>query len=173
MMRLSLIVALTMLASQASASAINWQPHRMGKPMPATAIAGGASGSRVYYVCRKRMPQRWHTGYTFGALSHGSRSQRAAPRSIPNRYARSQQRIAAMAQPQQHGKALADPQRKTTQQPCTLSRHAPRTLWVDRTRGPAGCKAGHNNRSVVMPKYQVLSHPHASNEGKSKTKSVR
>ena len=165
MMRISLIVALTMLASQASASAINWKPHRMGKPLPATAIAGGASGSRVYYVCRKRMPQRWHTGYTFGARCHTARGPKelrhdqyqiampgANSASLQWRNHNNMEKLS----PIRSGKRPNNPAlcRGTHQGRFGLIGHVV----------PRGCKAGHNNRSVLMPKYQVLSHPHASNE---------
>ena len=163
-MRISLIVSLTMLASQASASAINWKPHRMGKPLPATAIAGGASGSRVNYVCRKRMPQRWHTGYTFGARCHTARGPKelrhdqyqiampgANSASLQWRNHNNMEKLS----PIRSGKRPNNPAlcRGTHQGRFGLIGHV-----VQRR-----CKAGHNNRSVWMPKYQVLTHPHAGN----------
>ena len=60
----------------AYAQAINWTPHQMGTPVPAAALAGGATGNKIYYVCRKRLPQRWHTGYTFGARCHTAKGMK-------------------------------------------------------------------------------------------------
>lgn len=164
MIRISLIASLTMLASQASASAINWKPHRMGKPMPAVAIAGGASGSKVYYVCRKRMPQRWHTGYTFGARCHTARGNKelrhdqyqiatpgANSASLQWRNHNTMEKLSAI----RSGKRPNNPA-------LCRGKHQGRFGLIGHVV-PRGCKAGHNNRSVVMSKYQVLTHPHAGN----------
>ena len=146
----------------AYAQAINWTPHQMGTPVPAAALAGGATGNKIYYVCRKRLPQRWHTGYTFGARCHTAKGMKelrhdkyqiAMPgknsASLVWRNANNMEKRT----PIRAGKRPVNPAlcRGTHQGRFRLIGHV-----VKR-----GCKAGFKNRSVVMNRYQMLTHNHA------------
>ena len=167
MMRCTVLIIASLLASTASANAINWQPHQMGKPLPAVTIAGGASGAQIYYLCRKRIQQRWHTGYTFGKRCHTARGGKELrhPRyqiAIPGKRSLSlrwrnhnnmEKHVALRSGPKNHNPEIC---RGLFQKRFQLIGHE-----VKR-----GCKAGFNNRSVLMTGYQNLTHSQAGQESK-------
>jgi hypothetical protein len=108
------------------------------------------------------MPQRWHTGYTFGARCHTARGKKEL-RHDQYQIATPGQNSASLQWRNHNNMEKLSPIRsgKRPNNPALCrGTHQGRFRLIGHVV-PRGCKAGFNNRSVVMNTYQVLTHAHA------------